>query len=149
MRQIGRWSSVASRIRVRSVEEGEVRDWFALYLSAFAALGRGESRSGDVVPYYGVPLLLTTDDVIVSLGTVDEVAAWLESQADAMSAAGYSHTETLTSDMAVLNRNTAVHRAEFLRQRADGTEINQMSVTYVITRESEGFRISTLVLHSP
>lgn len=92
---------------------------------------------------------MTTDDVIVSLGTVDEVAAWLQSQADAMSAAGYSHTETLASDVAILNRNTALHRAEFSRQRADGTEINQMSVTYVITRESEGLRIATLVLHSP
>ena len=131
------------------MEESEVGDWFAQYLSAFAALGRGESRPGDVVPYYGVPFLLTTDDVIVSLGTVDEVAAWLQSQADATSAVGYNHTETLASDMEILNRNTAVHRAEFSRQRADGTEINQMSVTYVITRESEGFRISTLVLHSP
>jgi hypothetical protein len=131
------------------VEESEVGDWFAQYLSAFAALGRGESRPGDVVSYYGVPFLLTTDDAIFSLGTVDEVAAWLQSQADAMSAAGYSHTETLASDVAILNRNTAVHRAEFSRQRADGTEINQMSVTYVITRGCEGFRISTLVLHSP
>ena len=131
------------------MEESEVGDWFAQYLSAFAALGRGESRPGDVVPYYRVPLLLTTDDVIVSLGTVDEVAAWLQSQADATSAMGYNHTETLASDMEILNRNTAVHRAEISRQRADGTEINQMSVSYVITRESEGFRISTLVLHSP
>lgn len=131
------------------MEESEVRDWFARYLSAFAALGRGESRPSDVVPYYGVPFLLTTDDVLVSLGTVGEVAAWLQSQAATMSAAGYSHTETLGSDVAILNRNTAVHRADFSRQRADGTEINQMSVTYVITREPEGFRIATLVLHSP
>ncbi len=131
------------------MEASEVEDWFAQYLSAFAALGRGESRPGDVAPYYGVPFLLTTDDLIVSLGTVDEVAAWLQSQADATLTAGYNHTETLASDVAILNRNTAVHRAEFSRQRVDGTEINQMSVTYVITRESEGFRISTLVLHSP
>ena len=131
------------------MEESEVIGWFAQYLSAFAALGRGESRPGDLVPYYGLPFLVTTDDVIVSLGTEEEVAAWLQSQADAMSAAGYSHTETLVSDVAVLNRNTAVHLAEFSRQRADGTEINQLSVTYVITRESEGLRIATLVLHSP
>ncbi len=101
------------------------------------------------MPYYGVPLLLTTDDVIVSLGTVDEVAAWLQSQADATSAVGYNHTETLASDVAIFNRNTAVHHAGFSRQRADSTKINQMWVTYVITRESEGLHISTLVLHSP
>ena len=83
------------------MEASEVEDWFAQYLSAFAALGRGETLPADVVPYYGVPFLLTTDDVIVSLGTVDEVAAWLQSQADATSAMGYNHTETLASDVAI------------------------------------------------
>ena len=137
------------RTRVLNVEESAVRGWFTEYLSAFAALGRGERRPGDVVPYYGVPLLVTTDDVIVSLGTANEVATWLQSQADAMLATDYDHTETLASAVAILNHNTAVHRAEFSRERADDTEINRMAVTYVITRDSEGFRISTLVLHSP
>ena len=142
-----RWLRRAPKLQ--SVEESDVRDWFTEYLRAFAALGRGESRLADVVAYYGVPFLLTTDTGIISLGTMDEVAAWLQSQADVMSAAEYDHTETLTSDVATLNRNTAIHRAEFSRQRADGTEINQMTVTYIITRESEGFRISALLLHSP
>lgn len=127
--------------------ENDVRDWFAEYLCAFAALGRGESRPADVVPYFGVPLLLTTDTGIIWLGTTDEVAAWLQSQADALSAAGYHHTETLTSDVATINGNTAIHRAGFSRQRPDGTEINQLTVTYIITRESEGFRICALLLH--
>jgi NTF2-like protein (DUF6841) len=131
------------------VDEKAVRDWFAEYLAAFAALGRGQSQPGDVVACYRVPFLLTTDDVIVSLGTTDEVAAWLQSQADAMVAASYDHTQMLTSDVAILNRMTAVHRAELSRRRVDGTEINQMTVTYVITRELQGFQISALLLHSP
>lgn len=93
------------------MDESEIRDWFAEYLSAFAALGRGESQPGDLVAYYGVPFLLTTDDVMLSLGTRDEVAAWLQSQVDAMAAAKYDHTERLASDVAILNRNTALHRA--------------------------------------
>ena len=131
------------------MQDREVRDWFAEYLSALAALGRGESRPDDVVAHYGVPFLLTTDDVSISHGTVDEVAAWLQGQADAMTAAAYDHTKTLAGDIAILNRNTALLRGEFSRQRADGTEISQMSVTYVITRASESFRISVLVLNSP
>lgn len=131
------------------MHESEVRDWFAEYLSAFAALGRCESQPDDVVGYYDVPFLLTTDDGTVSFGTRNDVAAWLQSQVDAMAAAKYDHTETLANDVAILNRTTAVHRAEFSRRRADGTEINHISVTYVITRESEGFRISALLLHSP
>ena len=131
-----------------NVDESKVREWFAEYLSAFAALGRGQSQPADVAAYYGVPLLVTTDEVIVSLKTRHEVAAWLQTQADAMVAAHYDHTEMLANDVAVLNRHTAVHRAQFSRQRADGTEINHMSVSYVITR-AEGLCISALLLHSP
>ena len=131
------------------MRESDVRDWFARYLSTFAAMGRGESGPDEVVHHYGIPFLLTTDDVVHSLGTVDEVAAWLQTQAVAMSTAGYGHTETLTSDVTILNRTTAVHRADLSRRRADGTEINQMSVTYVVTRGSDGFHISMLVVHSP
>ena len=80
---------------------------------------------------------------------LDEVAAWLQGQADAMTAAAYDHTRTLASDITILNRNTALLRGELSRERADGGEINRVSVTYVIIRESETFRISVLVLHSP
>jgi hypothetical protein len=31
----------------------------------------------------------------------------------------------------------------------DGAEINRLTVTYVITRASNGFRISALLVHSP
>lgn len=130
------------------MDESDVREWFAEYLSAFAAMGRGQSRPGEVAAYYGVPFLLTTDDVIVSLATRDEVVAWLQSQLDAMVAMNYDHTETPASDVEILNRQSAVHRAEFSRQRADGTEINHMSVSYLITR-GEGLCISALLFHSP
>ena len=131
------------------MEARGVRVWFAEYLTAFAALGRGDFRPGDVVGRYDVPLLVTTDDLVIKLETVDEIEAWLQRQADAMSAAGYANTKTLASDVALLNRNTTLLRGKFSRQRSDGAEINQMSVTYVITRESETFRISALVVHTP
>lgn len=137
------------RTRVPDVDESDLEERFGEYLSAFAALGRGESQPARVVAHYDVPLLVTTDDVVISLGTSDDVAAWLQGQAEAMAAAHYDHTETLASAVTVLNQRTAVHRAEFSRRRRDGAEINRLTVTYVITRASNGFRISALLVHSP
>jgi hypothetical protein len=131
------------------MDEFEVRDWFAQYVVAFAALGRGEARPDEVVGYYSVPCLVTTDDVAIFMASTDEVEAWLQRQADAMRAASYHRTETLASDLTLLNRNTAMHRGRFARQRADGTEINQMTVTYLVARRPEGPSISALMLHSP
>jgi len=131
------------------VDEGEVRGWFEEYLALFAATGRGVRQPADVVGFYSVPLLLTTDDLVVWLRTRDEVAAWLRKQVDGMLAAQYDHSETLSSDTAKLNHNSAMHRATFSRQRADGREIDRLTVTYVVTHGPGGFHISALVVHTP
>lgn len=130
------------------MDEAQVRDWFSEYLSVFAATGRGEVDPTEVVRFYAAPLLLTTDDVVVSVGTEEEIAAWVQTQVDGMLAASYDRTETLSSDLTIVNRNTALHRAEFSRQRADGEEISRLTVTYLITRAEKGLGISALLLHS-
>jgi hypothetical protein len=131
------------------MDEPEVSDWFEQYLSAFAASGRGERPAADVVGFYSAPLLLTSDDVVVWLHTTDEVAAWLQTQVDGMLAADYDHSRTLSSETVVVNQHTALHRAAFSRERADGEEISRLEVTYLVTRQAEGFRISAMILHAP
>lgn len=71
-----------------SVIESEVHAWFAGYLSAFTALGRGESTPTELAEYFFSPLLVTTDDVVISLGSRDDIVSWLKVQADGMAAAG-------------------------------------------------------------
>jgi hypothetical protein len=44
------------------VDSSEVSRWFGEYLDTFASCGRGESDFASLLAYYGVPLLLTTDD---------------------------------------------------------------------------------------
>lgn len=131
------------------MDEEAVRAWFEGYLSAFAASGRGERAGADVAHFFSAPLLLTTDEVVAWLRTGEEVTSWVQTQADSMVAAKYDHSETLSSDFTILNRNTAVHRASFSRQRADGEEISALTVSYVITGTTGGYRISALVLHAP
>lgn len=127
----------------------DVSEWFEEYLSAFAASGRGERFAADVVGFYSVPLLLTSNDVVVWLRTSEDVASWLQAQVDGMLAAEYDHSETLSSETTVLNQHTATHRAAFSRQRADDQEISRLTVTYVVTLSPDGFRISAMVLHAP
>ena len=131
------------------MDEGAVREWFEDYLSAFAASGRGERTAADVAPFFSAPFLLTTDEVVVWLRAGDEVASWAQTQVEGMLAARYDHSETLSSDITILNRNTAVHRASFSRRRADGEEISVLTVTYVICGGSESYRICALALHTP
>lgn len=123
--------------------------WFAEYLDAFAACGRGERDTTSMLAYYGVPLLLTTDDGFFALTNDDEVVAAVQPQVDGMRAVGYDRSEILSSDVTVLNSTSALYRGTFSRHRSDGGEISRLTATYLVTDGVVGRRISVLAVHNP
>jgi hypothetical protein len=130
------------------VEPTEISAWFDEYLAAFAACGRGESDDLDaLLHYYGVPLLLTTDEAAFALTTADAVLRGIGPQIDGMRAAGFDDTEILSSEAVALNATTATFKAALSRRRADGSEIGRFVATYLITDGADGRRISALLVH--
>jgi uncharacterized NTF2-like protein DUF6841 len=128
----------------------DLRAWFESYLRAFAACCRGDSDDvRSLLEYYGVPLLLTTDETAVSLTSEDAVVESVGQQVGRLRGADYDHTETLDSETTMLNATTALHRAHFSWLRADGSEIARMPLAYVITHGVKGLRISALVVSTP
>lgn len=121
--------------------------WFGEYLDAFAACGRGESDVASLLAYYGVPLLVSTDDGSVALTTGDEVVSMAQQQVDGMRAADYDHSDVLDLEISPLNAAAALCRGTFSRRRRDGSEIGRLSATYLVTGASDGRRISALVVH--
>jgi hypothetical protein len=130
------------------VDNGAVSHWFGEYLDAFAACGRGESDTTSLLAYYGVPLMVTTDEGISPLTSDDQVVAAVHGQVEAMRASGYSRSETLDSQVTVLNATSALYRGTFSRQRGDGGEISRLTATYLVTDGPAGRRISALAVHS-
>jgi hypothetical protein len=128
----------------------EVLAWFEDYLCAYAACCRGDSDDvAQLLEFYGVPLLLTTDATVLALTDEDQVVGGVGPQVQRLRAAGYDRTETLDSETTVLNATTALHRAFVSWLRADGSEIARMRLTYVITHGVNGRRISALVVSNP
>ena len=131
------------------VDSNDVSRWFDEYLEAFAACGRGESETASLLEYYGVPLLITTDDGCYALTTDDQVVAGIQPQVDGMRAASYNNSEILDSEVTVLNATSALYRGTFSRRRSDGSEINRLTGTYLVTDGVAGRRISMLAVHAP
>jgi hypothetical protein len=131
------------------VEENDVGRWFREYLYAFAACGRGEGNATSLLAYYGIPLLIATDDSFVALTREDQVVAVAAQQINGMRAADYDHSEVLHSEVTVLNATSAIYRGDFSRVRGDGVEISRLTVSYLVTDGPAGRRISTLAVHSP
>jgi hypothetical protein len=131
------------------VDESGVSRWFGEYLKVFEACGRGESDASSLLAFYGVPLLVATDDGFIAMTTEDRVVAAAQQQIDGMRAAAYDRSHVLSSEVTVLNATSALYQGEFSRRRADGDEISRLTVTYLVTDETVGRRISALLLHSP
>lgn len=131
------------------MDNSDVSRWFGEYLDAFAACGRSEREPESLLAYYGVPLLLTTDDGLLALTGESQVIAVLQQQVHGMRTAGYAGTEILGFDVTVLNSVSAIYRGTLSRQRADGTEINRLTASYLVTDGPNGRRFSALAIHSP
>jgi len=132
-----------------AVDSNDVSRWFGEYLDAFAACGRGESDTGSLLEFYGVPLLITTDGGFFAPTSGDQVVAAVQQQVEGMRAAAYDRSEILDSEVTVLNSTSALYRGTFSRQKKDGSEINRLTATYLVTDGAAGRRISVLAVHTP
>jgi uncharacterized NTF2-like protein DUF6841 len=126
----------------------DVGPWFDRYVADFVALGRGDLDDvRRILDHYVVPMVVSTDAGTTHLADEDEVLGLARQQVDGMRAAGYDRSEVLDARTTVLNGSAALHRARFARLRADGSEISQIDVTYLITDGPLGRRISALIVH--
>jgi len=130
------------------VDSDDVSQWFGEYLGAYAACGRGERDTASLLAYYGVPLLVTTDDGFFALTSEDQVVGVMQQQVDGMRAAAYSRSEALGAEVSVLNAVSALYRGTYSWQRSDGSEIRQVTLTYLVTDGPAGRRISALLVQS-
>jgi uncharacterized NTF2-like protein DUF6841 len=132
------------------MDEQDVRGWSEHYLADFAALGRGDRDDvRQLLAHYAVPLLVSTDAGTTVLTDEAQVLAFAEQQLTGLRSTGYDRSEELSAETTVLNRSCAMHRGDFARLRADGSEITRLEVTYLVADTGAGLRISALVVHSP
>jgi hypothetical protein len=132
-----------------AVDTSDVSRWFAGYLDAFAACGRGEQDTASLLAYYGVPLLITADGGFFALTSDDQIVPAVQPQIDGMRAAGYHRSEVLGSEVTVLNSTSALYQGMYAYRRSDDSEIRRVTVTYLVTDGTAGRRISVLAVHTP
>ena len=130
------------------LDAAAVSSWIGGYLGTFAACARGEGDMASLLRHFGVPMIVSSDEGIVTLMTEDEAAAVMQSQVDGLRALGFEHAEVLHSEITVLNAASALYRATLSRLKADGGEIDCPTITYLVTDDVAGPRIVLLAAHS-
>ncbi len=129
------------------LDAAAVSSWIGGYLRTFAACARGEGDMASLLGHFGVPMIVTSDEGVVTLMTDDEAAAVIQSQIDGLRALGFDHTDVLHSEVTVLNAASALYRATLSRRSVDGGEIDCPTITYLVTDDVAGPRIVLLAAH--
>lgn len=122
--------------------------WIGGYLDTFAACARGEVDMATLLGHFGVPLIFTSDEGVITVMTDDEAAAVIQSIIDALRASGYHHTEVQHPEVTVFNSTSALYRATMSRVNSGGDEIDRPTITYLVTDDVAGPRIVLLASHS-
>jgi hypothetical protein len=126
------------------LDAAAVSSWIGRYLGTFAACARGEGDMASLLGHFGVPMIVTSDEGVVTLMTDDEAAAVMQSQVDGLRALGFDHTDVLHSEVTVLNATSALYRGTMSRRNVDGGEIGCPTITYLVTDDVAGLRIVLL-----
>jgi len=130
-----------------SLDAATVSRWIDEYIDTFAACTRGDRDMSVLLSHYGVPLILTSDDGVITVMTDDEAAAVMQSLVDGLRANGYDHTDVMHSEVSVLNAVSALYRGTLSRRSRDGGEIDCPTITYLVTDDVAGLRIVLLATH--
>lgn len=131
-----------------SIDSDGLRQWFEQYLDTFAACARGEREIAELLRFYGVPMLVTSEDGAITVTTDDEAAAVMQGQMDGLRSARYHHSDVLTADVTVLNSSSALYTATLSRRDVDDDEIDRGTMTYVVTEISARLEIAVLAIHA-
>jgi len=135
-------------IMVMPLHADSVSRWIDGYLRTFAACVRGDGDMASLLGHFGVPMIVTSDEGVVTLMTDGEAAAVMKSQVDGLRALGFDHSEVLNSEVIVLNAASALYRATLSRRNGDGGEIDCPTITYLMTDDVAGPRIVLVAAHS-
>jgi hypothetical protein len=126
--------------------KSEIAEWFDGYVAVFQGCARGERDAGALLDYWGVPLLLATDDLFLALTSEADVMSAAQQQLERLRVASYDRTVLLGAEVTALNAKSALCTAEFSWQRVDGSEIARPTVTFLLTEADDGSRrISALL----
>lgn len=123
-----------------------VDGWFAAYLEDFAAVARGQREVQRLLQWYSVPLVITVDEGTMQMTTADDVLAVVGNQVDQLKVEGFIGSVEVHGETTLLNGSSAMRHEGLVRRRADGTDIDDVEMTYVIVAIAGGFRIALMAV---
>jgi hypothetical protein len=120
----------------------EIRSLMARYAEGFA----GDPYT--TIDFYALPMIYVGPDTISVIGSREEAVAFVEGILNGLRPAGFSHTTVERCFAKLLHRSVALCSVAGTRRRADGSPIERIGATYVLTAHPD-WRIRELIATEP
>jgi len=121
-----------------------VLETFRRYVRAFETL-----RPEAVVPYYHEPCLFISSQVVATLQSSADVAAFFTNVMASLQRDGYASSEFRDLQVLGLSDALTMVRGVGSWKRADGTVLRHFGLTYTLRKGDAGWRIVVAVVHDP
>ena len=124
--------------------EQEIDRLFTGYFSDFSNLDLKA-----IVSYFRNPCTFIVPQGVLVFSSASEVEGFWGPRFDDLKAQGFGHTERAEANIKVLTGDTAIANSLAVRYTKDGSELERRGATFVLRKTGDGWKIVTLIHHSP
>ena len=124
--------------------EQEIDRLFTGYFSDFSNLDLKA-----IVSYFHDPCTFIVPQGVLVFSSASEVEGFWGPRFDDLKAQGFGHTERAEANIKVLTGDTAIANSLAVRYTKDGSELERRGATFVLRKTGDGWKIVTLIYHSP
>ena len=117
--------------------------FFDEYIETFYRCEAGAEDLRAMLSFYFVPFSFSSTQGFTFLADEAAVLAFVGQMVERLRAAGFATAETIHREFVELNSVSSHCIYSFLRRRLDGSELERMTVTYLLAETNAGVRIIT------
>ena len=127
-----------------TILEQEVDQLFINYIRDFSSLDLKA-----IVSYFHLPCTFIVPQGVFVFSSESEVERFWGPRFDALKTQGFGRTERAEANIKMLNDNTAMASIKAIRYTKDGLELERRGATFALRKTEDGWKIVTLIHHSP
>jgi len=99
-----------------------------------------------ITSYYNEPSMVISPTGVTVLKSNKEVVDLFQPMLDEFDKQDYDRMEVVELNTKVLNDTTAIVSNKVIRYKKDGSEFNRASGTYILHKNSQGWKIASLLM---
>jgi hypothetical protein len=128
----------------------DVRAWYDRYVATFTALAAGERTDlYALLDYFGVPLVIITEDRYLALPSHEAVLSTARALIDPLRQANYAGSTVHRLAIRPINARAALIDGKFSRHDRAGAELERVGATYLAAKTDDGWRFIALIATTP